>query len=224
MTLKLHSRNCPRGFTLVELLVALFITAILFAMGYGAINQVLANRGAIEEQQARLLALQTTMRIFAQDFGQAAPRPVREPIGDTWQSAFRGEVAALGQTQSGQALISLTRAGWANPAGIQRSTLQRVSYVFENGVLRREHWPVLDTTLANKTTRRELLSRVRSIALRYMDGSRQWVERWPIQGAQLQNVSPPQPDASQRQRPLAVEVTLELEDYGRIVRIFEIPQ
>src|SRR5215213_4073919 len=77
----------PQGFTLVELLIALFITAIMFAMGYGAVNQTLAHRGELEEQQTRLLAAQTAMRLFAQDFGQIVARPVREPVGTGWLPA-----------------------------------------------------------------------------------------------------------------------------------------
>src|SRR5687768_401831 len=170
------SRRHPEGFTLVELLVAIFITTILFAMGYGAINQALANRGAIEEQQARLLAVQSTMRLLAQDFGQVVPRPVRQPIGSIWEEAFRAEPGS----QSGQPVVILTRAGWANPAGVQRPALQRVAYVFENGVLRREHWPVLDITLANEPVKRELLTKVKSISLRFRDRSgQQWIDQWP---------------------------------------------
>ena len=42
-----------RGFTLIELLVALFISAVIFAIGYGALQQALANRGAILEALGR---------------------------------------------------------------------------------------------------------------------------------------------------------------------------
>jgi general secretion pathway protein J len=61
------------------------------------------------------------LRIMAQDFSQAVPRPVRDPLGTTRQPALRG---GLGKAT----LVDLTRAGWSNTAGMQRSTLQRVSY------------------------------------------------------------------------------------------------
>ena len=207
------------GFTLVELLVAIFITAVLFTMGYGAINQTLAHRGAIEEQQARLLAVQTTMRIMAQDFGQLAPRPVRDPIGNTWQPAIEAKGGSSGQ--EGSPMVIFTRTGWANPAGIQRPALQRVTYILEQNVLRREYWPVLDATLANNTTRRELLTGVKSSAFRYMDFSRQWVDQWPVRNAPL---NPSDPGPGLRSRPMAIEATIELEDWGKIVRVFEVPQ
>ena len=66
----------PRGFTLIELAVAIFITAVLFAIGYGAVNQAVNNREALEERQERLLAVQTTMRVLGQDIGQLALRPL----------------------------------------------------------------------------------------------------------------------------------------------------
>src|SRR5437879_5538248 len=91
-----------RGFTLIELLVALFIAALMFAMGYGAINQALASRSSLQEQQARLLELQTAMRVLEQDFVQLAPRPVRAPVGYTWARTGRGA----------------TRGGWTNPNGL----------------------------------------------------------------------------------------------------------
>ena len=70
------------GFTLLELLVALFIAALMFAMGYAALSQGLTSHDHLKEQQARLLELQTAMRVMEQDFVQLAPRPVRQTIGD----------------------------------------------------------------------------------------------------------------------------------------------
>ncbi len=119
------------GFTLVELLVALFITAILFAIGYGAINQALKNRDRVQQSQDRLVALQRTIRTMVQDFAQTAPRPVRDGLGS-------GYVAALASGGSGGVLVTLTRAGWSNPAGVQRPSLQRVRYSLVDGHLRRD--------------------------------------------------------------------------------------
>ncbi len=71
-----------RGFTLIEIVIAVMITAILFAMAYGAINQAVGNRGRLQENSARLRAVQFAVRSMVQDFSQLTPRPVREPIGN----------------------------------------------------------------------------------------------------------------------------------------------
>lgn len=258
------------GFTLIELMVAVFITAIVLSMGYGAVNQALNNHEALDARQERLLAVQTTMRLLTQDFTQLAPRPVRQPLGDGWLPALLAGTSTgtgmglssvsssaspgglglgattsspgappagstsststtLGSTTSTMtgagtftssttpvAIVTLTRAGWANPAGIQRPALERVTYILENGTLRREHWPVLDAVMTTTTVRRELLDKVKSVTVRYMDVSFNWREQWPPQALAGD------PTANLRLRPIAVEVTLELEDWGKIVRVIEV--
>jgi len=204
-----------RGFTLIELLVALFIAALMFAMGYGALRQALTSHDALKGQQAQLLALQTAVRVLEQDFVQLAPRPVRQPVGDE-----PAQPALQGGAPGSQPIVALTREGWANPAGLQRPGLQRVAYYLENGTLRREYWDVLDPTLASTTERRNLLTRVKTVTIRYLDVSRQWQEQWPP-ATSTTLVGQPL-EAVLRERPLAVEITLDTEDWGKIVRIIEI--
>jgi len=201
-----------RGFTLLELLVALFIAAVMFAMGYGAITQALTSRDSLKEQQAHLLELQTAVRVLEQDFMQLAPRPVRQAIGDE-----PAQPALLGAVPGTQPIVALTRGGWANPAGLQRPGLQRVAYFLENGTLRREYWNVLDPTLASTTTKRDLMTHVKAVTLRYLDVAHQWQEQWPPGTATIRAQ-----EQILRQRPLAVEITLDTEGWGKVVRIIEI--
>jgi general secretion pathway protein J len=63
-----------RGFTLVELVVAMFIAAVMFAIGYGAIRQALTSHDSLKDQQAHLLELQNAVRVMEQDFVQVAPQ------------------------------------------------------------------------------------------------------------------------------------------------------
>ncbi len=200
-----------RGFTLLELLVALFIAAVMFAMGYGAIRQALNGRDTIQQQQAKLLEVQTAMRVLEQDFVQLAPRPVRAPTGYTWMPALQASATT-------QPVVSLTRSGWTNPNGLQRTGLQRVAYFFDNGTLRREYWTVLDATQTSMTVKRDLMTHLKSVQFRYMDQGRQWQVQWPpvtVAGGFAQQLS-------LIQRPIAVEITLETEDWGKLVRVLEI--
>jgi general secretion pathway protein J len=117
-------------------------------------------------------------------------------------------------------MVALTRAGWANPAGLQRPGLQRVAYFLENGTLRREFWSVLDPTLASTTTRRDLLTHVKAVTIRYLDVNHQWQEQWPP-ATNTVLIGSTQ-ELGLRQRPLAVEITLDTEDWGKVVRIVEV--
>jgi general secretion pathway protein J len=204
-----------RGFTLIELMVAVFITGILFAIGYGAVNQAIKNREGLEQQQERLIAIQTTMRTIAQDVNQLALRPIRDPSGNDWLPVLR----ATGSNS--QEIAELTRAGWANPAGVQRPSLQRVVYLFEDNTLRREYWPVLDPLLSTEPIKKDLCPHVKSVTFRYMDVTRQWRDTWPPATAVVN--SPGNTQINLRQRPIAVEVTIELQDWGKVVRVLEVP-
>jgi general secretion pathway protein J len=208
--------NAPfrvRGFTLIELLVAMFIAAMMFAIGYGALNSAMNSQSAMKEQQDRLKDLQTAMRLIETDIVQLAPRPIRQPLGEGWLPALMGQ-----SDPEVQPLIQLTRAGWNNPTGIQRPGLQRVAYYLEKNVLRREYSPVLDPTIQNTPVKRELLQHVKSVTFRYMDVSRQWITQWPptaVSGAMGQ-------ESALRMRPIAVEITIDTEDWGKLVRTIEV--
>ncbi|GAC1457202.1 MAG: GspJ family T2SS minor pseudopilin variant XcpW [Steroidobacteraceae bacterium] len=202
-----------RGFTLIELLVAMFIAALMFAMGYGALSQGLKNHETLKAQQERLGKLQTAVRLLEQDFVQLTPRPVRQAVGDE-----PAQPALQSGAPGSQPVVALTRGGWANPRGAQRPGLQRVAYRVEDGALRREHWTVLDPTLASTTVKLELLTHVKSLSIRYMDAHRQWQEQWPPPTV----AGPIAQEAGLRLRPIAVEITLDTEDWGTIVRLIEI--
>ena len=106
-----------------------------------------------------------------------------------------------------------------NPAaGVQRPALQRVVYLFEDNTLRREYWPVLDPLLSTDPIKKDLCTGVKSVTFRYMDVSRQWRDSWPPTSAIANNAQ-----LNLRHRPIAVEVTIELNDWGKIVRVLEVP-
>jgi len=220
------------GFTLIELLVALFITAIMFAIGYGELAQALKSRDEVDEQSARMLAIGHAMRIIEQDFELLQPRPVRNLVGDGYLPALIAAGAGGGatinsapsNTSTGGAapgvpvpLVTFTRGGWTNPVGLQRSELQRVSYAVQNGALVREYWPVLDATLEDTVVSRVLLDHVKGFSLRFMDAGHRWQTQWPATA-----LGPGQRSMLLRSRPIAVEVTLDLDDWGVLVRDIEV--
>ena len=197
-----------RGFTLLELLVAMAIFAIVGALALTGYTQLQRQSEIVEQRLARTRDVQRAVQLIANDVEQIEPRPIREPIGDTVLPAVS---AGLDPTYA----LSLTRAGYSNTAGVQRPTLQRVGYRIENGELWRDTWSALDRTIAVEPARRKLLTGVRTVTFRFLDPSRSWVDSWPEAQA---------PDAaSARSRPAAVEVVIELDDWGEVRRLLEVP-
>lgn len=199
-----------RGFTLVEILVATLVAAILAAMAFTAMSEAMQNRARVRETQQRLVDVQFAIRSLVQDFSQVAPRPVRVPVGEGYDAALRGQAGD-------SSVVVMTRAGWSNPAGLQRSGLQRVRYELREGVLYRDYWTVLDAQTQPDPVPRVLLENVSGFTVRYMNDGRQWQDTWP----------PAQPGGQGnlrflRWRPIAVEVTIELADWGTIKRLIEV--
>jgi len=214
----------PRGFTLIELLVALAITAIMFTIGYVELDQAMKSRREVDEQAARLIAIQQAVRTIEQDFELLQPRPVRNLLGDGYLAAVDTNPSDIGtpQTLSSSAatatpIVSFTRAGWTNPVGLQRSELQRVTYVIQNGALIRQYYPVLDATLQDAVISRTLINHVQGFSLRFMDAGHNWQTQWPATA-----IAGSSSEILLRSRPVAVEVTLQLADWGLIVRDIEV--
>ena len=194
-----------RGFTLLELLVALSIFAVISALAYGGMNQVLTQQALTEEKADRLQQLQITYTIFERDFAQLVNRPVRNAYG-----------SAIGALTGSDGIdgVELTRAGRANPAGFRRSDLQRVRYASEDEKLLRQAWKVLDRSPDSEAVQQVLYEPVKAFSLRYLDRTNQWREVWPPVGAAPGAVPG---------LPRVVEVTLETEDFGRLVWLFRSP-
>ena len=214
------SRVCfgPRasaGFTLLEILIAVAIFVIVGTLALSGYNELSRQSERLSESMARIRAVQSTMQRMAQDFMELEPRPVREPLGDGLQPALRADAKTT-------ELAEFTHSGWSNPAGVPRPTLQRVAYELQDNKLRRRYWVMLDRTLTSEPVSTVMLDRVRSVKLRFMDSNRNWQEQWPPANASLVVGVPNCSVDSLSLRPIAVEITLDLDDWGVLTRLVEV--
>ncbi len=191
-------RDGPRGFTLLELLIALSIFGLLSIMAYGGLNSVLTQRAHTDKAAEQLKALQQTYLVMQRDIEQVMPRPVRDEYGQTLRALVD------------DGLLQLTRGGWSNPLQLPRSSMQRVGYVLEDHQLYRYSWRVLDRAQDSEAVRQLLVENVESFTLRYLDGDLVWSRGWP-------------PALSPDVFPRAVEVVIEHERFGPIKWLFQLP-
>lgn len=202
------------GFTLLELLVAISIFAVMSVMIFGGLSEVINVRTDTDKYTARLTELQLAFMHFSRDVRQVANRSVRGEYGD--------DLKALQSNDIGQYRFELTRAGYPNPAGLNRSALQRVAYGLEDNKLYRYQWRVIDRAEDSKPVKLMLLDNITGMNLRFLKAKTNdtvlqgdgWVTAWP----------PALDENSKDMLPNVVEVTFELEDWGRFTRLFVLPE
>jgi len=193
------------GFTLLEVLVAVGVFAVVGMGAYGGLQAVMTQREIARDNADRFRELQFAMQQLSRDLYQLNPRPVREPLGDGYRAAMYADPRA-------EVALEFTRGGWTNPLGQPRAAVQRVAYELEGDRLLRRYWFVPDQTLGEEPVEREILSGLLDFRVRFY-ASGAWVEAWPGQAG-----------ADPAIRPDAVEVVLELEDWGEIRRLVEVPR
>ena len=189
------------GFTLLELLVALAIFALMAVAIYSSLGTLLRSSARLDEEGGRLKELQAALRLLERDLDQVADRPVR--------STYDEELPPLSWPGL-ENRLEFTANGRANPRREPRCSLQRLAYQVKDGQLWRLSWAVLDQAPDSAPFARPLLSGVKRFEVSFLTGDRQTVPSWPPE--ELAVAAPPLPKA--------IRVVLEVEGWGRLERLF----
>ncbi len=201
------TKKFTHGFTLLELLVAVAIFSVLSAMAYGGLRNVIDNSQQTDLSMQRLQEVQLAVLKISRDFSQMSQRSIRDEYGNRQDYLLSG----LG----GDIVIEFSRNGRRNPAELQRSHLQRVAYKLEENQLYRLDWQHLDRPQEMQPYESVLLTEVESVSIRFLDTNNEWHDQWPPLNTSVQ--------AGDMSESLsAVELTLELTDWGEIMRIYRI--
>ncbi|HEX6834233.1 MAG TPA: type II secretion system minor pseudopilin GspJ [Rudaea sp.] len=191
----------PRGFTLVELLVAVAVFAAMAALAYGGLAGVVRTRTELAQAQDDFRSLTRSVGLLERDLREAASRPVRDNNG-------RPLAAFVGASDR----VEFTRLGFANPQAEARSNLERVLYQLDGDTLERGNFAVLDRAPQTVPQIAKLRANTSALRLRYLDPQRGWVDRWPRTDM----------DNPLQALPRAVEFRIETKDYGEVLRIVEL--
>ncbi len=189
-------RAGERGFTLVEMLIALAIFGMITAAGVTLLTLTVRTRDSADRQLESVADLRRTDALLTADLAQAAPRIRRDAEG-------RPRPAFTGGDGSGALLLAFVRRGWEDGATF-RSTVQRVEYRLRGGRLERWRYDAVDGQ--GRPVAMPLLEGVRRVQLRYRDRDGAWRDRWdPTDPSRL---------------PAAVELVSDSERQGQVRQLF----
>lgn len=188
-----------RGFTLVELLVALVVFATMAALAYGGLRSVARTRGELARQEDAFHDLVRTVDLVNRDLGESVSRTVRGATGQLLP-------AFIGTPDH----IEFTRLGFANPQAEQRSNLERVLYELDDQSLKRGRYAVLDRAADSQPAIADTHVAAESVRFRFLNSDGQWFDVWP----------PPQADPALL--PRAVQWNLRAKNYGELENVVEL--
>lgn len=216
-----HSKSQKRegGLTLIEVLIALAITAFVSTIAYTSLSSVISGVESTRASATETYELDRALMIISRDIRQFIMRPIRDEFGQQEPAMTGGPLARF--------MLSFTRSGWHNPRGYPRSDLQRINYLVEDGALWRESYVVLDRVGDSSPQRVMLLGGVEDMSIGFLgsyaqvetgnDGkkldSRSWAENWIVDSSTPDVELPP---------PVALEIRLQLDSWGEIRRLYEL--
>lgn len=211
--------RAERGFTLVEVLVAMAITALVGVIGFRTLDTVITGVESSRQTADRLQDLQRGMDILSRDLHLLVKRDVTDEFGATESALIGGPLA--------REPLMLTRSGWPNTIDAPRSALERVAYRVEDDELVRLTFPVLDRVVSSEPRSTVMMEGVEALRIQFLPtidqlqvnrdysiDTRQWMENW------IGDVSNP---GQSVEPPAAVLIEMTLSDLGEVSRVFVLP-
>jgi general secretion pathway protein J len=194
------------GFTLLEILVAIGIFAVLSGLAYGTLGRLLDTRERLDAERTFWRHLAMAFTQVEDDLAVARARTVRDVYGNMLP-AF--QAVPVDSRAEGTPPLTFTRGGQIVIGNSIRSDMQRVGYQWTDQTLSRLVWGELDQAPQSKPQSFKLLEHVTDFALRYYVSTGGWTQVWPPQG-------------QFRALPNAVEMTITIEGRGQFVRVFRV--
>ena len=195
-----------RGFTLVELLVAVAIFAIISGFAYRSLNAMLESREALEKESRKWRDVAVFVGRVERDLESVLPRIATSSSGTPLSPVS----STLDVLSAGDGL-ALTRSG----SPLQENTLaapQRIGYRLREGAVERLTWSSVDAAPRQDASVVRVMPQVTSLAFRFLGKNGEWRAQWGL------------PGSAETQLPAAVEMTLQLASGETIVRLVDLPQ
>ena len=225
-----HKRvNNNSGFTLIEVLVAMSIFAILAILTLRGLNTTMEAKTRSQHALDQLAEIEMSYIIIQRDIEQIINRNVTEPGGGI-KLAFMTPIDNLTSAgtksglkeQDGYNRLEFTRTGDDDNAILAQkvSELLRVAYYHDQDTLVRNVWRQVDAASTTYVDKRRLLSNIEKLDISYIDAYGKVSQTWRAVPAK-NNLNANQPTMM---LPRGVIMSINIKNYGNIEWVFVLPE
>ena len=162
MTMRGLKDKKEAGFTLVEVLISLFIFALISAGTMGAMVQSFAAKDRLNLASEELADIAAFRSIVRADMNALTLRPMRDGVGGT-----ENFLVATQNPAENSAILTFSRLGRSNFTGAPRGQVERVRYLFRDGQFIRETLLHENPAQRDGWTGRVILDRLEDIDVTY---------------------------------------------------------
>ncbi|MCU7940980.1 MAG: type II secretion system minor pseudopilin GspJ [gamma proteobacterium symbiont of Bathyaustriella thionipta] len=194
------------GFTLLELMVAISIFAVVSLLTMGGLSNILETQAHAEKSLQRLSRFQMVFAVMSRELRQLSMRPVRGEYGSLMDSISI-------ETSDGVDGIEYTHQGRFTLGNTL--SVQRVTYYIEDDQLVKKVWPVLDRVEDTQPVKQILLEGIKDLSIEFYSVP---AEESGVYNADGWNSSPDDSSLT------GLKVTISSTDYGDIYRIYHVAQ
>lgn len=192
-----------QGLTLLEVMVAVSILAVIAVLSYQALDVATDSSEISQERLAELKLLDRTWILMEND--------LRNALAYDKKPAFGDNIPAM-QVGGQEYWLIFLRGGHANPLNLVRSELMRVAYRIDDEVLWRYSWTDPHSIDEDSAQKQKLMEGVEEVAVRVLSpdatsfSGGPWTDTWPAEGVT-------------NQLPKAIEITLTFTKAGELMRL-----
>lgn len=201
-----------RGFTLIEMLLAVVIFAAVGLASVAVLNTVVQNDASSKVSMDQLQQVQRAMLVMERDFWQIVPRQVRVNGEAPTKLTLAGAKNFIESDDDG---ITFVQGGWTNPGMVlPRSEVQLVGYRLKAQKLERVYYIFPDAVTGTEPKVQVLLTDVEELKIQYLaqqtdqadENANAWQSQWDSE-----------------KWPKAIKLTLKSPRLGVIERVFVPP-
>lgn len=202
---KPNNQGKNRGFTLIEILIAIAIFSTLSMAAYQILQGVLRSGEISRVHDQRLIEIQRGMLLIERDFVQMVARSSR--TGATETANLKALYVGKKILDSDSEGIEFNRLGWTNPLNLlPRSNVVRVGYRVKENQLQRLYYLYPDTVVGQEPVQQVIFNDIEELSFRFW--GEDWEDKWTLTD----------------QLPTGIEITIISKSYGELRRVFVLPK